>query len=59
MAKYGFADVLSLETMVADLQAWADPSWAELVDRYRRWSGELFDALGGNMSETKLGFVVR
>jgi hypothetical protein len=46
MSAYGFADILSLETMVADLQAWADPSWADLLQSHRRWSDDLFVALG-------------
>lgn len=44
-AEYGFADVLSLETMLADLRAWAPSHWMNVVNRYRRWSNELFDYL--------------
>jgi hypothetical protein len=46
MAEYGFADVLSLEAMLADLQAWVPNGWSEIADRHRRWTNELFDFLG-------------
>lgn len=45
MSTYGFADVLSLEGILADLRAWGVPAWRATVERYRRWSNELFDAL--------------
>lgn len=45
MSTYGFADVLSLEGILADLRAWDVPAWRTTVERYRRWSTELFDAL--------------
>jgi hypothetical protein len=43
--EFGFADVLSVEMMLADLQIWAPAGWAEFVSRYRRWTNELFDFL--------------
>src|SRR3954454_18683940 len=45
IATYGFADVLSLEAMLADLRAWDSPAWVERVDQLRGWSNELFEAL--------------
>ncbi len=46
MAEHGFADVLCLETMVANLQEWKDEEWAELLHHHRGWSNDLFEALG-------------
>jgi hypothetical protein len=45
MATYGFADVLSLEELVADLRRWDPPEWRTTVELYRRWANELFDRL--------------
>lgn len=45
--QYGFADVLSVEAMVADLQRWAPEAWSELIQSHRRWTTELFDVLAG------------
>jgi hypothetical protein len=45
MAKYGFADVLSLEDVLRDLRAWDAPEWRATVERYRLWANELFDGL--------------
>ena len=45
MAKYGFADVLSLEDVLRDLRAWDAPDWRATVELYRRWANELFDGL--------------
>jgi hypothetical protein len=47
MQDYGFADVLSVEAMVADLQRWAPERWTSLLRRYRGWTIELFDFLAG------------
>jgi hypothetical protein len=47
MEEYGFADVLSVEAMVFDLQAWSPTAWRELINRYRGWTLELFDFLAG------------
>ena len=47
MSEYGFADVLSVEAMVSDLQAWAPAAWSKLIQRYRTWTVELFDFLAG------------
>lgn len=49
MAHFGFADVLSVEGMVSDLQTWAPDSWGSLTRRYRSWTTELFDFLAGPM----------
>ncbi len=47
---YGFADVLSVESMVSDLQTWRPSGWADLIDCHRGWSVELFDFLAGPMT---------
>ena len=46
--KYGFADVLSLEAMASDLQAWVPNGWSEIAERHRGWTNELFDFLSGS-----------
>jgi hypothetical protein len=48
MEHYRFADVLSLEEMVADLQAWRSREWQERVGEWRSWAVGLFDALSGD-----------
>lgn len=45
MKDYGFADVLSIEAMLRDLDAWAPVSWSERTRRLRHFSLELFDYL--------------
>lgn len=47
IAEYGFADVLSVEAMVADLRSWAPPGWVALIKQYRGWTNELHDFLDG------------
>ena len=47
MKEYAFADVLSVEAMLADLHAWAPVGWTELVSRHRCWTDGLFDFLAG------------
>ncbi len=47
METHGFADVLSVEQMLADLHTWQPESWLALVNRYRGWTDELFDFLAG------------
>ena len=47
MTDYGFADVLSIEAMVADLHVWSPVDWCNLLDRRRRWTIDLFDFLSG------------
>jgi hypothetical protein len=42
---YGFAEVLSVESMVRDLAEWQPQSWTKWVQLRRNWSGELFDWL--------------
>jgi len=46
-AEYGFADVLSVEAMIADLSSWHSDAWASRVDELRIWTLELFEFLGG------------
>lgn len=45
IAAYGFADVLSVETMVNDLHGWKPAGWVEMLEQLRHWSNELFDSL--------------
>ena len=45
MAEYGFADVLSVEAMLADLRRWRPAPWRERVGELERWSSELFRSL--------------
>jgi hypothetical protein len=47
MKEYGFADVLSVEAMLADLNSWKPDAWREFIRRYRGWTDELFDFLIG------------
>jgi hypothetical protein len=45
MGSFGFADVLSLETMLSDLKAWEDVDWRSRVVELRTWTSGLFDDL--------------
>jgi hypothetical protein len=45
MTTLGFADVLSVEAMLADLRAWRDPTWAARIEQLRAWTNELLDGL--------------
>ena len=45
IADYGFADVLGLEDMLADLIAWQDPAWTAHVDELAGYAAGLFEAL--------------
>jgi hypothetical protein len=42
---FGFADVLSLEQMLADLKAWNDIDWRNRVLELRAWTDGLLDEL--------------
>jgi len=44
-ATYGFADVLSLEDMLADLRTWGDEAWRARLATLESWSNDLFRAL--------------
>jgi hypothetical protein len=48
MKEYAFADVLSVEAMLADLHTWAPVGWTEFVTRHRDWTSELFGFLDGS-----------
>jgi hypothetical protein len=48
MKELAFAEVLSIEDMIADLQTWAPVGWTEFVSQYRGWTNELFGFLAGN-----------
>ena len=42
MAHYGFADILSIDDMLADLARWRPEAWARWVATRRKWSDDLF-----------------
>jgi hypothetical protein len=42
---HGFADVLALEDMLADLHSWQDAAWAARVDEIAGWATGLLDAM--------------
>ncbi len=54
MSKYGFADVLSLESMLQDLDSWSDPGWRSRVTELRAWSDGVWDMLGGRRDKDAL-----
>ena len=45
IAKYRLHDILSLESIIADLLAWENKDFNELLDKYQTWSNELFTRL--------------
>jgi hypothetical protein len=45
IADYGFADILGLEDMLADMNAWQDPAWTAHVDELASHAAGLFEAL--------------
>jgi hypothetical protein len=45
IARYGFADVLTVSRMVQDLNRWQPPEWAAFITDRRRWTTDLFDGL--------------
>lgn len=45
IARYGFADVLTVAAIVRDLNRWQSPEWAKFVADRRGWANELFDGL--------------
>lgn len=42
---FGFADVLSVESMVRDLVRWRPPQWLRFVSHREQWSGDFFTYL--------------
>ena len=44
---YGFANVLSIESMLHDLRQWRCESWAARVTEVGKWCGDLIEFLGG------------
>jgi hypothetical protein len=44
-AARGVADVLTVEDMVSDLNAWQSAEWRDFIAERRGWAGELFDYL--------------
>ncbi|HEX7101084.1 MAG TPA: hypothetical protein VF201_00440 [Nitrolancea sp.] len=45
MAEYGFANILSVESMLADLTLWDSADWMRRVDEIQSWSNTLFSYL--------------
>ncbi|MEI2612216.1 MAG: hypothetical protein V9G20_26565 [Candidatus Promineifilaceae bacterium] len=45
ITKYGFHDVFSLETIIADLIAWGNKDFTELLDKRQTWTNELLSGL--------------
>lgn len=50
--EYGFAEVLSVESMLNDLRTWRPAEWAAQVQLLRKWCNELFDFLVWNEEGT-------
>lgn len=46
-SQFGFRDVLSLEDIIRDLQAWKPDEWADKLSQLRDWQNYLLDCLGG------------
>jgi hypothetical protein len=42
---YRFADILSVEEIIGELQNMYSPEWSQMVAMYRMWTNDLFDAL--------------
>ena len=45
IAKYGFADVLTVSSMIQDLNRWKPTEWNTFISSRRGWTTELFDGL--------------
>ena len=45
MAQHGFADVLTVSSMIQDLNRWRPTEWATFIADRRRWTTDLFDGL--------------
>ena len=45
IARYGFADVLTVSAMVQDLNRWQPQEWGAFITDRRRWTTDLFDGL--------------
>jgi hypothetical protein len=45
IAKYGFADILTVSSMIQDLNRWKSAEWSAFISSRRRWTTELFDGL--------------
>lgn len=43
--EYRFADILSVESMLNDLERWAPVSWTNRINEIRHWSDSLFSYL--------------
>lgn len=55
--RFGFADVLSLEEMLADLRTWRDQRWQSRVAELRDWTNGLFDELSEAAAPLAAGTV--
>ena len=45
IAKHGFADVLTISSMIQDLNRWKPTEWNAFISSRRGWTMELFDSL--------------
>jgi len=45
IAKYGFADVLTVSSMIQDRNRWMPAEWGAFITDTRRWTTEMFDRL--------------
>lgn len=45
IAKYGFADILTVSSMNQDLNRWESAEWKAFISHRRGWTMELFDGL--------------
>lgn len=46
--EYGFSDILTVESCIRDLVRWSNTEYADLLEKYESWCGELFGALKGD-----------
>ncbi len=44
-ARYGFKDVLTVSSMIRDLNTWQPNEWTSFVADRKRWANELFEGL--------------
>ena len=45
IAKHGFADILTVSSMIQDLNRWKPTEWNTFISSRRRWTMEFFDGL--------------
>ena len=50
---YSIHDVISTESVVADLVKWEDVNYKKLIDQYQLWSDQLFEGLLGDTQKMR------